>query len=801
MTDVLTDRIGRMKSRLRITGRPLCIEKLRLMTESLRSTEGQPEAIRRAKALASSLERINIWIDDDELLVGHGASKPGGFELAADYGLFTPDEVASLKEEGYVISPNDEAELAELNKYYKGRTFVSRLGGLLYDNQRLWEFMKSGVVLPPWKSPEHGSGGGYAQGGMGLGPGLLLGAIDYRIVLEKGLNQVIAEAEGELDNIRYISADTAERVVYLRSIIIALRAVIQFANRYAEHAHRLAEMTPDALRSSELEEISRICRRVPAEPAGTFREALQSFWFIYLVITPSSVAPMGRLDQLLLPYYEADRSSGSITDDEVVELLAELRLHDMEIDRVAGKANRKKHSGQAKWHNCTIGGVKSDGSDATNALSYLILEAALACPTPHPTITIRVHEGTPDELLEKGLEVVKMGLGLPAFVSDRSYIEFLVMNGQSLESSRDYVLAGCLDAAIPGRSRVISFPFVVVPLILEIALNNGRHPRTQVQLGPRTGELEEFEDFDTLVEAVKTQLAHFLSLTAERNHAEVAVQRGAYSDPVLSALFDGGASLGRDYLEREMPFENGSVMCPVGMVNLADSLAAIRKVIFDEKRISLREMKEALDADWQGYPELHEEFLAAPKFGNDDDYVDLIAADLYSFWAETVRSFKSPFGSQHVPTAISITSHWAAGELTGATPDGRKAGQCLADGSMSPMQGRDSHGPTAVMRSALKINQDEYQATLLNLKFHPSALSSEEDLRKLALLIRTYLESGGKHVQFNVVDRETLLDAQEHPEDHQDLVVRIAGYSAYFVTLSKTVQDDIIARTEFPSIG
>jgi formate C-acetyltransferase len=473
----------------------------------------------------------------------------------------------------------------------------------------------------------------------------------------------------------------------------------------------------------------------------------------------------------------------------------------MAIDRVAGKTNRKKHSGQAKWHNCTIGGLTADGRDASNRLSYLILEAARVCPTPHHTITIRVHKGTPDELLEKGLEVVRQGLGLPAFVGDPSYIAFLTRHGVPLEQARDYLLAGCLDAALLGRSRVVSFPFVVVPLIFEITLNNGRHPRTGAMVGLATGEVDDLGDFDSLVAAVKAQLRHFIALTAERNHAEVAAQRDLYADPILSSLLEGGALCGRDYLDRRMPFENGSVMCPVGMVNVADSLAAIRKLVFEEERISLCELKAVLEADWEDQEELRAEFLSAPKFGNDDDYVDAIAADLYRFWAETVSSFSSPFGAPHVPTAISITSHWAGGELTGATPDGRRAGQCLADGSMSPMHGRDQHGPTAVIRSALKTDQDAYQATLLNLKLHRSALATKEDLRKLASLIRTYLELGGKHLQFNVIDRATLLDAQEHPDEHRDLIVRVAGYSAYFVTLSRRVQDDIIARTEHASVA
>lgn len=330
---------------------------------------------------------------------------------------------------------------------------------------------------------------------------------------------------------------------------------------------------------------------------------------------------------------------------------------------------------------------------------------------------------------------------------------------------------------------------------MNITMNNGIDPRTGSRLGLETGPVENFTTFADFMGAFKEQMVYFLGLTAERNNVEMCAATELYSDPVRSSLMLNGIREGKDFLERRMPFENGAAINSVGMINVADSLAAIKKLVFDEKIITLKQLQEALASNWEGYEDIRQKCLAAPKYGNDDDYVDSIAKDLYQFFADTVVTFDTSFGGKHQPTAISITSHWA-GALTGATPDGRYSGESLADGTISPVQGRDTRGPTALLKSAMKINQVPFSATLLNMKFHPSALNSTEDLKKLAILIKTYFEFGGKHVQFNIVDSKTLQDAQRHPEKHRDLIVRVAGFSAYFVQLDKAVQDEIIARTE-----
>ncbi len=791
-----TPRIEKLRAGIRVEKYPVCIEKARLMTEIFRQTEGEPQILRRAKALAHSLDNITIFIRDGELIVGNGASTYMGVEMEFNYGPWPKEEIDTLKEEGWLMNDRDLREAEAINEYWKGRSLVARMGHS-FDDERLWPFMQSGIVLAPWKSKAEGSGGGYAEGGMGLGPGFYNNVEDYEKVLRYGLLSIINDAEEELQNLRFLKDSSVEKGHFLNALIISLNAIIRFAERFAALAERMAVSEKDPARKQELETISATCRQVPAHPARSFREAVQSFWFAFLMIAPSPTAGIGRMDQYLYPFYKQDIGQGRISDEEVLELLQCLRIKDMELNRVSGKVNRQKDAGRAKWHNCVIGGQTRDGQDATNELSYLILEAAFRCPTPHHTITLRVHEKTPEALLLKSIEVLKTGIGLPAFVGDRSYIEYLCSQGVPLEEARNYALGGCLDASLPGKSRISAFAMFIVPMVLEITMNNGVDPKTGRQLGLKTGDPGTFQSFSDLVNALKKQLAYFLELNAEDNNIWMSVHAELFPDPVRTALLDDPVKVGRSLLDRTYLFENGGILNTVGGANVIDSLAAVKKLVFDEKRYTMQELQAALTANWDGYEEMRKALAEAPKYGNDDDYADSIAADFYRYFAEIAGTFPTVVGGTHKPSAISISAQWPGGAQTGATPDGRYAGTSLADGGMSPVQGRDVRGPTSVIKSASKINQHILQATLLNMKFPPSALRTEEDRRKLTCLISTYFELGGKHVQFNIVDQATLLDAQKNPENHRDLIVRVAGYSAYFVGLGKVIQDEIIMRTEY----
>ena len=774
---------------------PLCVQKAQLITKIYRQTEGEPESLRQAKAFAHVLENIPIWIDEEELIAGHAASKPWGVEIDPFLGPIDAELLKGLEQEGVVvIDEEDWSAIREVAEYWRRRNWEYRTWQLA--DERLWKFLQVGIWLPPMRSRAEGVGA-YAGSGLGIYHGLHLAVPDYEKVLSHGLNSIIEEAEEELKSIRFFGRDDVEKRLFLEAVIIALKAINQFANRLVDLAEAKAGAEANPERREKLQRIAETCRWVPANAARSFYEALQCFWLIYLVCNPSPTIGVGRFDQYMYPFYRKDKEMGRITDEEVVRLLCELRVKDMELVRVALRpAKRMQHAGMAKWHNMVIGGVTSNGQDATNELAYLILEAAKRLMTPHHTITLRVHEGTPEELMMKALEVVKTGVGMPAFVGDRSYIEFLLSKGVPIPVARNYALGGCLDVALPGLMRIVGASFFVAPKVLEIFLNDGVDPRTGLEVGPFKVDLDKFQTYVEFTDALKEYLAHFIGLWVEVANLHAAVRSELTKHVVEAALMTNGIKAGKSFFERKMPYEINSVLLPVGMINVADSLATIKKLVFEEKKITMEQLKKAVQANWEGYEELRRMCLEAPKYGNDDDYTDLIAKDLYRFLAMTITKFDYTLGGKHQPGGISISSMWAGGDITGATPDGRYAGEVLADGSMSPMRGRDTNGPTAIIKSASKIDQALYASTLLNMKFHPSTLGNTEDLKKLATLIKTYFSLGGKHVQFNVVSREMLLEAQKHPENYSDLVVRVAGYSAYFVQLGKRVQDEIIARTE-----
>ena len=794
------ERIERIRKRVVVDHYPICIEKYRITADVLEESRHDPAMVQRGKLLKAYTERMPIAIADDELIVGLGASRPMGLEIDPNYGIWTQDEIDSLIEDGFEMSPEDQAALQELNRHHDPATQIGMQGDIFYEqeDERILKLLKAGLILPPWKDKAQGRGvgGGYAQSGLGLGPSLVLLMVDYEKILNHGTLALMEQARQCQKALRFHDAESIDKFRYYRAVIMAFEAINTLADRYSALAADMAAKERDPVRRAELTAISQTCAWIPRNRPRTFREAIQCFWFQFLMLSPSTTLPGGRFDQYMYPFYKADLEAGRITREEAVELLCCMRLKDMELNRTSGKNNRKKNAGFAKWHNFVIGGVKPDGSDATNDLSYMLLDAALITRTPHHTITLRVAPSTPRELLMKGIQCIKAGLSMPAFISDGSYTEFFTMHGVSLEDARDFAITGCLDANLPGKSRTGPVPMTIMTVIFDLFRHNGVNVKTGELAGIPTGDFTRFRDFEEMFAAWSEQFRYCLSVVGERNNVELKVTQEVLPDPLRSALMYQGIESGRDiWCRHDIPFDNTASICTIGMVNVGYSFAAIKKLCFDERKYTLQELYDALDADWEGYEDMRLDFLRAPKFGNNDPYVDQIVARCYKLFTDFVPTLPTITGGTTVPCGISITSHQPGGLLTGATPDGRKAGTLLADGTMSPMQGMDHQGPLAVMQSAMQVDQDPFQATLLNMKFHPTALETEEDMGKLASLIRTYLTSGGKHVQFNVVDQETLVDARKHPEAHRDLVVRIAGYSAYFVQLNDSMQQEVINRT------
>ncbi len=799
----MSTRIARLAERIDIVRGsriPVNVEKARHMTESFRQTEGQPHVLRSAAAFAHVIDRATLFIGDDELIVGNPASQPWGVELTPLWGTWPDSEIDSLEDAGYVLHPDVRTEIAALNEYWAGHSLTALMAST-YDDERLWPYAQLGVVLPAFRSKEEGWGaGGLLGGGYGIHHEIsqMIGTPRFEWVLERGLAALIEDVRAQERATRLFSDADFDRLHFYRAATISLEAVQRLIERFAEIARADAVNAPSPARRDELNEIADMCAHLRDGGARTFREAVQLFWFLYVCMLPSGTLGMGRLDQLFLPWYRSDTDAGTLTDDDVVELLAMLRLRSMEVTIQGGTAHRVKWAGGSKWHNCIIGGLTPDGEDATNPLSYLFLRAAEVCPTPHHTLTMRVHEGTPSELLQAGLRLARTGIGMPAFVSDEANIKFLGDRGIDLRTARDYHMAGSQSVSLTGQSRLCASPMFVMPRVLNIALHGG-----VPGFGPQTEGLAGARDFESFLADFEQHLEFALELQAEFNNVTIRSIGERYPRPLDSVLMDGGIELGVDVFKRTLPYDNSNFVNVIGVINTADALAAIRELVFERRVVSADHLVAALDRDWtgEGDEQLRDRCLTAPKFGNDLDAADGLAARLYATAADLIPRFGNATGGTCLPSALTIgTSPWPAGVVAGATADGRRAHEPLAEESMTPMRGREQGTPWHVIASALKIDQDPYQATELDLRFVRDALADDESMVNLEALVRTYLGRGGKHVQINVADLDELRQASADPAAYPDVMVRLGGTTAYVAQLSPAMREEILARSYFTSM-
>ena len=798
----MTDRIKLMREQMKRKPH-ICIEAYKIISDTYRSMIGEPVVRMRAEAAYNIYTKIPIFIREGDLLCGNGASRENAVEIDISGGLWDKYEIDALREDGYGFDPEDEPILFKLNAEMPPFSLQDGVGEVVDDDSHLYPFQKSGLALARWKSRERGRQNMMcvATGGLGLAPAQALVCLDYETVMKTGIDVMIEKCTEEIRKISYHNYEDYDKALFLRCMRRSLEGLNIYAARYVALCEEKAAAESDPARKKELLEMADICRQVPSKPARTFREAFQCYWFIFhCVACPNAVLGMGRLDQLFYPYYVEDKKNGRITDKEVVELFELLRLKDMELGSVTSKKHRDESDAEAKWHNVIIGGTKPDGTDATNELSYLILDAMYACPTLHYTITMRVGKSTPNALVEKGLECVKLGYGMPSFISEKSYLNYFLMNGVPEEMARDYVVTGCLDGNLPGNARSMTCSMFVTPLVLDLFMHRGYDQSIDYQLGHDLGDLDQWKTFEEFEEAFKKEFAYYLGLMSERCNLVISSMQRYFPEPLKTAFMYRGIEDGVDYQCKRMPFENGGVISAVGLVNLGNSLYAIKKLVYEDKMLKLSELQKALEANWVGYEDLQRTCLELPKYGNDIDEVDQIVAEYYDFFAKTCETFKCVTGDKFRAAGVSIFSHAPGGAQTHATPDGRFDGETLADGAISPVGGQDKNGPLAMLKSGMKIPQDQYQATLLNMKFLPSALKTPQDVAKLGAVIKVYFENGGKQVQFNICDEKTLRAAQAEPENYEDLVVRVAGYSAYFTQITRRLQDEIIRRTVNESV-
>jgi formate C-acetyltransferase len=780
-----SERVERIKARFLATTPEICAERARLITESYKETEALPMSMRRAKALEKILAGMTIFIDDDELIVGNQCSMPRSAPVYPEFSCkwleAELDRLAKRTADVFLISEDVKKTLCEdVFPYWEGKT----------NNEYAASLMKA-EALEAQNAVVY-TVGNYFYNGVGHI------SANYGKVMAAGLNSIITEAEKAKEKFDFADANQMKSLHFLESTIIANKAVIAFANRFADEAERKAAVEKGAARKAELLEIARICRKVPAQPAETFQEAVQSFWFIHLVIqiesNGHSISPM-RFDQYCYPFYEAGK--GTLPAEKAQELLDLLWLKFNGLNKVRDEVSTQAFAGYPMFMNVIVGGQNREGKDATNELSLMLLQAAANTKLYAPSLSIRIHEGTPDVLYLKAAEVSRMGLGVPAYFSDRTIIPALLSRGLTLEDARDYGIIGCVEPQVGGKTEGWhDAAFFNMSKVIELTLNNGYDPRTGKQVGLHTGAVTEMKTFDDVMAAYSKQTEYFVGLMCHADNMVDLAHGEKVPLPFLSSLVEDCIGRGKSLQEGGAVY-NFSGPQGVGVANAGDSLAAIKKLCFDEKVISLPELKEILDKDFEGAENIRQMLInRAPKYGNDDDYADEIAVDSAGIYCREVNKYHNPRGGQFQPGLYPASANVPFGSVVGATPDGRKKGSPLADG-VSPIGGFDISGPTATVNSVAKLDHEvTSNGTLLNQKFHPSAVKGESGLRNLIGVTETYFKNGGFHVQYNVVDRDTLLKAQQEPDEYRSLVVRVAGYSAFFTALDKSLQDDIISRTE-----
>ena len=769
----------------------LSLDRARLVTSSYKETEGLPWVIRKARGLEKILAEIPIFIEEEDLLAGNQGSKLMCLEWNVEH-----DSSWVLREaergdlwKHYPVRKEDIPEIKEICEFWKSRS--------RHETYSKWlDQLGLGEEARALGETEEGTWALFLFSSAGISGGHQVP--DYPTYLKKGLEVRLAEIEAELQEaMQYGDYPSYRKINFLRALTITLRAAMNHARRYAALARELARKAQGE-RKAELERLAEICERVPAKPARSFYEALQMMWF-YRVVEKWEGSypniPPARMDQYLYPYYRQDLEKGVLTPEEALELLECYRVK-LSTDYQFLEGSRRELTSQAQYLPITLGGQNARGDDMTNELSYLILEAGFKLKTPHPNLAVRVHEKIPQDFYLRALELASLGRGYPAFYNDDSYIPWLLDFGVPLEDARNWCITGCVHPGVPGKNGIDGYFWVCTAKALELAMHNGVDPLTGKKIGVETGRFEDFKTYDEVSEAFKKQLTHL----SERGAYIHNLSTPHYSevDPVVfsSSFVNDCVKRGQSCSQAGGAIYGYNLLIPAGFMDVVDSLMAIKKCVFEDGSMSPGELKEALAVNFEGKEKIRRLLLAAPKFGNDLDEVDLIARDLHSWWVEMIKKMKGPFGNKWVSAIYTVGVHGAFGHRVGALPSGRLAGMPLADGGASPCQGADTHGPTAVVNSVGKIDWVPHFCNVHNMKFHPLALKSKEDLGKLGVLIKTAFDYGSKHLQVNVIDRDTLVDAQQHPEQYRDLVVRVAGYSAFFVELERNIQEDIIRRTE-----
>lgn len=820
-------RIDRLKAALFAKMPEIEADRAVLVTESYKETEKLPVIERRAKAFSHILKNIPITIRDDELIVGSATKAPRGCQTFPEFSfkwlLDELDTVETRSADPFYISEETKARLKEAYTYWDGKT-TSDLATSLMAPETITA-MEHNIFTP----------NNYFYNGVGHV------TVNYGEVLNIGLSGIKRKAKAALSKVCPAAPDYAKRHSFLTAVIESLDAASAYAKRYSSLAREMAVTESDPKRKAELLQIAKNCENVPENGATSFYEACQSFWFIQMLLQTESsghsISP-GRFDQYMYPYYKKDIEMGLITQESAQELMDCIWIKLNDLNKCRDEGSAEGFAGYSLFQNLIAGGQTKEGLDATNELSFMCIHATMHVGLPQPSFSVRVWNGTPHEFMLEAARLTRMGYGLPAYYNDEVIIPSLLSRGLTMEDARDYNIIGCVEPQKSGKTEGWhDAAFFNMCRVMELVFRNGYD--NGVKVGIETGDVTEFKTYEEFFDAYKRQMEYTIKLLVNADNAIDVAHAERCPLPFLSSMIEDCIGRGKSVQEGGAIY-NFTGPQGFGIANMADACYAIKKLVFEEKKFTLADFKEAMDnnfgkdagsqdaekittevvkqlvanginvtneqiadiyrqaksAEGGKYQPILDAIDALPKFGNDEPEVDEIAREVAYTYTRPMENFKNPRGGMFQAGLYPVSANVPLGAQTGATPDGRLAHTPVADG-VSPTSGHDTHGPTASANSVSRLDHGiASNGTLFNMKFHPSALKGQSGLESFIALVRGYFDNKGSHMQFNVVSRETLLDAQAHPEKYKSLVVRVAGYSALFTTLSKSLQDDIIKRTE-----
>lgn len=783
----MTERVMRLREQSLNATETITAERALLITEfySGRESQGLSAPVLRARAFEYLLSRKALCINDGELIVGERGPAPKATPTYPEISLHSIQDLEILNSREKVsFRVTDEVKKIyseQIIPFWSGRS----------NRDRIMERM-----TPEWLAAYRA--GVFTEFQEQRAPGHTV--LGYKIFRTGflDLKREIADAVAALDFRN--DPQAYERAEELKAMDIACDAIIMYAHRHAEKLEEMAEAEKDAVRHSELQKMAAICRRVPAHAPETFHEMLQHYWFIHLgVVTelnPWDSFNPGRLDQHLWPVYSKSTEEGTLKQEEAYELLGcfWVKFNNHPSPPKMGVTAQESNT-YTDFCLINLGGVKPDGTDAVNPMTYILLDVIREMRILQPSSMIQVSRKNPDDFIFKALDIIKTGFGQPSVFNTEAIIEELLRQGKSLVDARNGGASGCVETGAFGTECYWLTGYFNLVKILEVTLNNGFDPRTKVQIGPETGDPRHFASWEEFMLAYRQQINHFADIKIRGNNVIEKTFALHLPVPFLSLLLEDCIASGRDYNAGGARY-NTTYIQGVGLGSITDILTSIRYNVYDRRRFTWDELLSALQNNFEGAEEMQYEMIYhTPKYGNDDDYADAQAVEVFEMFHDAVTGKPTPRGGIHRINMLPTTSHVYFGNVTGATPDGRNAGVPLSEG-ISPFQGVDRQGPTAVLKSASKIDHLRTGGTLLNQKFSPEFFEDEGSYQKLTALIRSYFSLSGHHIQFNVVSADTLREAQKHPELYRDLIVRVAGYSDYFNDLGEDLQNEIIRRTE-----